>query len=199
MKQVVVYVHGKGGSSEEANHYKSLFKNSDVIGYDYKSTTPWDAKKEFKEYFDTLKEKYDFVILLANSIGAFFSMSSLTKEQIDVAFLISPIVDMEKLIYNMMKWANVTENELSLKKEIVTNFNEVLSYDYLCYVRDNPIKWDVKTNILYGEFDHLTSLETISSFAKRINATLEIMKGGEHWFHIEEEMKFLDSWILKIS
>ncbi len=36
MKQVVVYVHGKGGSSEEANHYKSLFKNSDVIGYDYK-------------------------------------------------------------------------------------------------------------------------------------------------------------------
>lgn len=199
MKQVVVYVHGKGGSSEEANHYKSLFKNSDVIGYDYKSTTPWDAKKEFKEYFDTLKEKYDFVLLLANSIGAFFSMSSLTKEQIDVAFLISPIVDMEKLIYNMMKWANVTENELSLKKEIVTNFNEVLSYDYLCYVRDNPIKWDVKTNILYGEFDHLTSLETISSFAKRINATLEIMKGGEHWFHTEEEMKFLDSWILKIS
>lgn len=199
MKQVVVYVHGKGGSSEEANHYKSLFKNSDVIGYDYKSTTPWDAKKEFKEYFDTLKEKYDFVILLANSIGAFFSMSSLTKEQIDVAFLISPIVDMEKLIYNMMKWANVTENELSLKKEIVTNFNEVLSYDYLCYVRDNPIKWDVKTNILYGEFDHLTSLETISSFVKRINATLEIMKGGEHWFHTEEEMKFLDSWILKIS
>lgn len=198
MKQVVVYVHGKGGSSEEANHYKSLFKNSDVIGYDYKSTTPWDAKKEFKEYFDKLKEKYDFVILLANSIGAFFSMSSLTKEQIDVAFLISPIVDMEKLIYNMMKWANVTENELSLKKEIVTNFNEVLSYDYLCYVRDNPIKWDVKTNILYGEFDHLTSLETISSFAKRINATLEIMKGGEHWFHTEEEMKFLDSWILKI-
>ena len=199
MKQVVVYVHVKGGSIEEANHYKSLFKNSDVIGYDYKSTTPWDAKKEFKEYFDTLKEKYDFVILLANSIGAFFSMSSLTKEQIDVAFLISPIVDMEKLIYNMMKWANVTENELSLKKEIVTNFNEVLSYDYLCYVRDNPIKWDVKTNILYGEFDHLTSLETISSFAKRINATLEIMKGGEHWFHTEEEMKFLDSWILKIS
>ena len=199
MKQVVVYVHGKGGSSEEANHYKSLFKNSDVIGYDYKSTTPWDAKKEFKEYFDKLKEKYDFVILLANSIGAFFSMSSLTKEQIDVAFLISPIVDMEKLIYNMMKWANVTENELSLKKEIVTNFNEVLSYDYLCYVRDNPIKWDVKTNILYGELDHLTSLETISSFAKRINATLEIMKGGEHWFHTEEEMKFLDSWILKIS
>ncbi len=116
MKQVVVYVHGKGGSSEEANHYKSLFKNSDVISYDYKSTTPWDAKKEFKEYFDTLKKKYDFVILLANSIRAFFSMSSLTKEQIDVAFLISPIVDMEKLIYNMMKWANVTENELSLKE-----------------------------------------------------------------------------------
>lgn len=86
MKQVVVYVHGKGGSSEEANHYKSLFKNSDVIGYDYKSTTPWDAKKEFKEYFDKLKEKYDFVILLANSIGAFFQCLLLQKNKLMLPF-----------------------------------------------------------------------------------------------------------------
>ena len=26
-------------------------------------------------------------------------------------------------------------------------------------------------------------------------ATLTVMKGGEHWFHTEEEMKFLDEWI----
>ena len=75
MKQVVVYVHGKGGSSEEANHYKSLFKNSDVIGYDYKSTTPWDAKKEFKEYFDTLKENDTFTNH-TKSIGTYFGVTA---------------------------------------------------------------------------------------------------------------------------
>ena len=28
MKQIVVYVHGKGGSAEEAEHYKFLFPDS---------------------------------------------------------------------------------------------------------------------------------------------------------------------------
>ena len=37
MKQLVIYIHGKGGNSEEAEHYKSLFPESDIIGFDYKS------------------------------------------------------------------------------------------------------------------------------------------------------------------
>ena len=32
MKHIVVYVHGKGGSPAEAEHYKSLFPDSEVIG-----------------------------------------------------------------------------------------------------------------------------------------------------------------------
>ena len=34
----------------------------------------------------------------------------------------------------MMMLSGVTENELEEKKEIATNFGEVLSWDYLCYV-----------------------------------------------------------------
>ena len=37
MKQIVVYVHGKGGSAEEAEHYKFLFPDSEVIGFDYRA------------------------------------------------------------------------------------------------------------------------------------------------------------------
>ena len=36
---------------------------------------------------------------------------------------------------------------------------------------------------------------TISEFAKQANATLTVMKNGEHWFHTDEQMKFLDDWI----
>lgn len=114
---------------------------------------------------------------------------------VDNAFFISPVVDMENLICKMMQWSNVTERELAEKREIATNFGETLSWDYLCYVRKNPILWNVLTRILYGEHDNLTSVETISSFAKRHNANLTVMPGGEHWFHTEKQMEFLDNWI----
>ena len=37
MKDFIVYVHGKGGSAEEAEHYKTLFPSHEVIGFDYRS------------------------------------------------------------------------------------------------------------------------------------------------------------------
>ena len=124
-------------------------------------------------------------------------MSALTKKQVAQAILISPVVNMEKLIVDMMMWANVTEEELRIKKEIPTEFGETLSWEYLCYVREHPIVWNVTTCILYGEKDNLTSIETISAFAKQHNAKLTVMPGAEHWFHTEEQMQFLDNWIRK--
>ena len=102
---------------------------------------------------------------------------------------------MEKLICNMMTWAGVTENQLEKKKIISTDFGEKLSWEYLIYVRKNPIQWKIPTEILYGEHDNLTSLETVSEFVRAHNANLTVMNGGEHWFHTDEQMKFLDKWI----
>lgn len=195
MKHLVIYVHGKGGSAEEAEHYKSFFTESDVIGFDYQSQNVWEAQNEFPSFFDSKKKEYDSITLIANSIGAFFSMSTLSEKQIDKALFISPIVNMEKLIQDMMIWANITEDELRVKKEIPTKFGETLNWDYLCYVHNHPIKWYIPTYILYGEKDNLTSIETISTFADRIDAQLTIMKDGEHWFHTEKQMEFLDNWV----
>lgn len=197
MKRLVIYIHGKGGSAEEAEHYKLLFINSDVIGFDYKAQNPWEAKKEFPAFIDMHSKEYNSIILIANSIGAFFALSSLGDIPIDKVFLISPVVDMENLIGNMMTWANVNEKELIEQKEIVTDFGETLSWEYLCYVRKNPIKWNPPTCILYGEKDNLTSFETISIFAESVGAELTVMPGGEHWFHTDEQMTFRDDWIIK--
>ena len=195
MKQLVIYIHGKGGTAEEAQHYQSLFGNSDVIGFDYQSQNPWDAKDEFSNYYDLHSKGYEDVVLIANSIGAYFSMNALAKKKISKAFFISPVVDMEKLITDMMKWSNVTEDELQSKKEIATELGEVLSWEYLCYARKYPIEWNIPTCILYGKNDSLTSIETISEFSKQIGATLIVMDDGEHWFHTDSQMKFLDDWI----
>ena len=95
----------------------------------------------------------------------------------------------------MMKWVNVTESELKERKEITTDFGETLSWEYLCYVRENPVDWRVPTRILYWERDNLTSPDTVKTFADKHGAELTVMKKGEHWFHTEEQMKFLDEWL----
>ena len=46
MSKAVIYIHGKGGSSAEAEFYKSIFEDYDVFGLDYKSQTPWEAREE---------------------------------------------------------------------------------------------------------------------------------------------------------
>ena len=85
---------------------------------------------------EALKAEGKRVILIANSIGAYFSMNAGIDAMIEKAWFISPIVDMERLITDM------------------------------------------------------------SDFAEKHNATLTVMEGGEHWFHTEEQMRFLDEWIL---
>lgn len=197
MKRLVIYIHGKGGSAKEAKRYQPLFAESDVIGFDYKSQNPWQAESEFSNFYDAHSNGYDSVILVANSIGVFFSMSALAEKKIAKALFISPVVNMEKLIADMIIWSNVTEDELRRKKEIKTDFGETLSWEYLCYVRNHPVKWNVPTCILYGAKDTLTSLETVSGFAEQTGAILTVMKGGEHWFHTDAQMEFLYNWIRK--
>ena len=195
MKDLILYIHGKGGSAAECEHYKPLFPDCAVFGLDYQTFTPWETGAEIRAAVEKLKAEYENIILIANSIGAFFSMSAGIDSMIQKAYFISPIVDMEKLIGDMMLWANVTEGELKAKGVIHTEFGEDLTWEYLCYVRKHPIRWNVPTNILYGSMDMQTSLETVRAFAEKHNAVLTVMEGGEHWFHTDEQMQFLDDWI----
>ena len=199
MKNVVIYIHGKYGTVEEAEHYKKFFNEADIIGFEYTSEYPWDFQKEFSNFIDNIYIKYKKISIIANSIGAYFTMLSLTNKNIEKAFFISPIVDMEKLITDMMVSENITEEELYKKKEIKTSFGEILSWDYLTFARKNPIEWNIPTYILYGENDDLTSYETILNFTNKSKANLTIMKGGEHWFHTDEQIEFLNNWIKNLA
>lgn len=172
---VVLYIHGKDGSATESEHYKSLFPDYEVLGLDYKTFTPWETGKEIRIAVEELKAKYENIILIANSIGAYFSMNAGINVLIQKAYFISPVVDLEKL------------NGYELTPE------------YLHYVRNHPIVWDVPTEILYGSNDNLTSFETMKDFAEKHHAGLTVMENGEHWFHTDEQMQFLDNWIRKTN
>lgn len=191
MKKAVIYVHGQGGNSEESKHYEKLFPDASVIGIEYTSQTPWDARTEFKSIYEKIRREYDEISVIANSIGAYFVIHSLADEDIEKAYFISPVVDMENLIMNMMEYSSVTEDELKRKGSIGN-----LSWEYLSWVRENPIHWEKKTSVLYGAMDNLQSLESISAFAEKAGAHLCIMEDGEHWFHTKEQMDFVDRWIM---
>ncbi len=193
--QAVLYVHGMGGSASEAAHYGPLFPDGEVTGLNYKSFTPWETGREIREAVETLSERYGEVILIANSIGAFFSVHAGIDALVKRAYFISPVVDMESLIRGRMAQENVTEEALQRKGTIRTASGPALSWDYLCWVRSHPVEWQVPTAILYGACDALTPYETIAAFAKEHDASLTVMEGGEHWFHTEPQMRFLDAWI----
>lgn len=196
--KVMIYIPGKGGNAAEAEHYAPLFPDCRVIGFDYRARTPWEAAEEFGQYFAAVCESCDWVGVIANSIGAFFLMNT-PGLRIQKACFISPIVDMEGLILRMMGWANVTEEMLQARGNIPTDFGETLSWQYLTYVRDHPLHWTVPTCILYGERDTMTDYAVMAAFAAETGAGLEVMPEGEHWFHTEAQMDYLDSWIRKIK
>ena len=162
----VVYIHGQYGSPTESEHYKSLFPGCEVIGLDYKTFAPRETGKENHNFVENLKLKNENIILIANSIGAFFSMYADLKGLIQKAYFISPIVSLEGFACDQPEWMNLQESN-----------------------------WTIPTAILYGSSDNMTSHETISKFAKKHGADLTIMEGGEHWFHTEAQMQFLDDWI----
>ena len=70
MKNAVIYIHGKGGNSVEAEHYKKFFSDEyKIIGFNYKSEFPWDAKIEFSKFFDSIVSEYDDIYFTSCRYG----------------------------------------------------------------------------------------------------------------------------------
>ncbi len=197
MKKVILYIHGKGGCHSEAERYRKNCLGCDIIGIDYNDYLPWIVQNRIRSAYDKAHEIYDYIYVIANSIGAYFAMHTLQTCDIEKALFISPVLDMERLILDMMSWANVSEEDLREKEEIPTDFGETLSWKYLCFVRENPIIWNVATEILYAGNDNITSRQTVNEFVSSHNAHLTVMENGEHWFHTDEQLAFLDTWMKK--
>ena len=95
----------------------------------------------------------------------------------------------------MINWAGTSESELEKRKIIPVDFGDDLSWDYLQYVMINKISWNVPTEILCGSDENWQSMDTIKEFVMKESAGLTVMEGGEHWFHTDEQMRFLNQWL----
>jgi len=206
--KVYIYVHGKLSSKEEALGFaeKALRKGYQVLSFDLPEhgertkenypCTAWNGVHDLGIIESYVRQGWSDIYLYGSSLGVYFSLLAYKDSPIRKSLFLSPILDMKHLIKNMMKWFNVSEQMLRAKKEIPTPMGETLDWDYYCFVKENPInKWSVPTAILYGSDDNLTEREVVESFSKQFNCNLTVLEDGEHWFHTEQQLTFLDKWL----
>lgn len=208
--KVYLYIHGKAGRKEEGKEFADIVceKGYQVLAIDLPEHgerkeekdcfDPWHVVPELKGIMKYVKVHWNSISLHATSIGAWFSMLSFEQGGFERCLLISPVLNMEHVINHMMSWAGVTIEQLEKEKRIPTDFGETLSWEYLQYVKQHPTnRWAAPTYILYGELDNLTDQNVAEEFAEENACELTIMKGGEHWFHTEEQMAFWAEWVRK--
>ena len=148
--QVWLCLHGKGGRKEEAESFAQVVcpKGWQVLAIDLPGHgarsggpelfTPWHAVPELRDLLSLSGQKWNRLALRAVSLGAWFSLLAFQDRPLDRALFVSPVLDMERLIQEMMSWAGVTESRLEAEGEISTEFGETLSWPYLQYVRAPP-------------------------------------------------------------
>ena len=196
MQSAVLYLPGKGGRAAECAHYRPLFSDCTVMGLDYADPAPQAAGRQVADVVQSMRRKYKRITLIANSIGAYYAMLAGIDGMIRKAYWISPIVDLERLLSDMLQSVQATEAVLREKSVILSATGDPILWEDLCYVKAHPARWTAPTEILYGSADALTPYETVAAFAEAHGAGLTVMAGGEHWFHTAEQMQFLDRWIL---
>ena len=197
LKRVVIYIHGLHGSAKEANFYKFLKGKYDVKGLEYSQEgKPWELKEPIQKEFKALTEGYDEVIVIANSIGAFYTYEYLNKFKIKKAFFISPVVSMFQQTVDMMAMYGIKDKELERKKFITLEDGNVLSYEFYQHVSNDDVEWKVPTEILYGAFDEMVYVGSMMEFLENHpNCKLTVKAEAEHHFSSPEEMRFIKNWI----
>ena len=209
-ENLYLYIPGKMGCKEVASRFAEIVcpKGYQVLSMDLpghgertgemERFVPWEVVPELWAVYGLARQRWKKISLYANSIGAYFSLLAFREAKMEKSLFVSPILDMEKLIRDMMGWAGVTQEQLKEAGEILTAFGESLSWKYLTYAIGNRItKWNSPTAILYAGQDHLTARETVDNFAQRFGCTVTVMENGEHWFHTEEQLAVLDVWLQK--
>lgn len=152
---------------------------------------------ELEAIMDFAKSQAQSISLMANSVGAYFSLLAYKNEPLKQCLFLSPVVNMERIIHNMMNWFNISEEQLHEEHEIITPMGQTLYWDYYQYVKSHPInEWNVPTTILYGKKDTLCEYDFVFSFAKMFGCKFEVSNTSEHYFHTENDINIYRNWLM---
>ena len=206
--KVYVHVHGKMSRKEYAESFAAIAetKGYQTLSFDLpehgertdsKRCDVWDGVSDLRTISDYAFANWERVSLYACSIGAYFSLNAYNTMPFEKALFQSPIVDMERLVKNMMLWSGVTESELESKKEIPSPV-DTLRWDYYQYIISHPItQWNIPTAILYGGKDNLQPEESVHAFAEKFGCSLTVSENSEHPFMAQSDALIVENWLCR--
>ena len=100
--------------------------------------TPWEAEPDLRAAATYAARHWETVSVRANSIGAYFALLFLDEPA--RALLVSPVLDMERLILDRMKAQGVSEEQLQARGEIPSEWGgcTFLAVSVLCAGTSHP-------------------------------------------------------------
>jgi alpha-beta hydrolase superfamily lysophospholipase len=211
-ERAYIFVHGKMSRKEEAAGFAEIAarRGWQTLSFDLPEhgerqsarytgddeCVPWNGARDLLVVGDWARRRWSHLALCATSLGAYFSLLAYPDFPLERCLFISPILDMERLIDNMMGWFGVSVAELEARGEVPTPMGETLSWKYRQYAREHRVeRWPWETRILYAERDNLTERAVLDGFAARFGCAAEVVPAGEHYFHTPAQVAALTVWL----
>lgn len=206
-EKAYIHVHGKMSNKEEAREFAEVAcsRGYQVVSFDlpehgersdpeYKCDV-WNGVRDLAIIHEQARGRWVDLSLFACSLGAWFSLIAFRDVRFSKCLFHSPVLDMERLVTNMMAWVGSNEAELERKGEIPTPMGETLSWRYWAYVKENRVTtWDTPTRILCGANDSLTERNVFEEFSRRFRCELAVVERGNHHFTTPDELAALRKW-----
>ena len=202
-----LYVHGKMSCKESARVLAEIAaaKGFQTVSFDLpehgeRAGRPprcdvWNGMADLLAVADWTLTHWREVSLCACSLGAYFALQSCAALPLRRALFVSPIVDMEWLVRQMMLWTGVTPERLEREGEIPTPIDP-LRWDYYQYILAHPVeRWPIPAAILCGGRDELQPASSLRSFAERFGCALTIAENSRHAFMGPGDEEITRRWL----
>lgn len=206
--RLILAVHGFMGSKNdfELLAEEAVAKGCRLLSFDLPehgdrkeeryACNPPNAVKDLTAVMQYAQKLSNRISLYACSLGAYFSLQSYANSALEQCLFQSPVVDMQRLIGNMMKAAGVTTERLQAEKVITNPYGPQLEWEYYSYVQAHSIeRWSVPTDIVMGSEDEVSEVEAVRAFAVRFKASLKLLEGSKHYLHTTEEVAVIKEWL----
>jgi len=210
-EKVIIAVHGDMSNKEdtviELLAGKAISKGYCVLSFDLPehgerkhdgyACNPPNCINDLEVVYSYAKSIGTEISLFACSLGAYLSLLALHERIIQKSFFLSPVVNMDHIIQNMMAGFDIGEEQLKNERRIPLPIGKTLDWDYYCYVRQHPVtfRWDSPIIILYGSKDIVSAKEEVELFTKKYHAQLTVLENAEHYFCSDEQLHSFRIWL----
>lgn len=160
---------------------------------DDKAFNPMEASPEVRAFARLARSQSTEVSLLANSIGAYFSLCDTPAGTFERAWMVSPLLDLEYYIRDIMAEYSVTDEQLEAQTVIDTP-RGVLERSYLRFVEEHPARLNAPSWIIRGDQDEVVPLNALSRFVGAPGVELVQVEGGQHFLGQPPHLDTVVAW-----